>query len=248
MYGELLCAIVVDSLVLTSGVRLVTVGMHHPVLANASAGPCFFMKVYIDGENCRKGLTRVLQDAGDISSARDMETYRLRELLIDILGIEDFSVSYYASEIRMPNGYNPSSDVEQHVRKIREYTRKWVPVLRQQNIEYIKAGYLKVKSTKECRNCHTTQDVLQEKGVDVRIATDMLEDAYTQAQDIIVIMSSDTDLCPALHKIKKHGAKVIYIAFADSINRAVSAVAHQTLTVSIPKVRKYAKFPDNASI
>lgn len=69
----------------------------------------------------------------------------------------------------------------------------------------------------------------------------MLEDAYTKNQDTIVVMSSDTDLCPALHKIKAQGAKVIYVCFADSINRAVSAVANQTLTIPIPKVQQYLK-------
>jgi len=208
------------------------------------------MKVYIDGENCRKGLARVLEEAGDITNARQMQSYRLRELLADILVAETdaFDIDYYASEIRMPNGYQPSSDVMQHVARIREYSRKWVPSLQAQNVAYIKAGYLKAKAAKECRNCHITQEVLQEKGVDVRIATDMLEDAYTHRQDTIVIMSSDTDLCPALHKIKNQGAKVIYVCFADSINRAVSAVANQTLTIPIPKVRQYFRAGQSSEV
>ena len=199
------------------------------------------MKVYIDGENCRKSLTSILKSTGDIANTRDMQAFRIRELLTDVLGVDEFAINYYSSEIRLPTGYQPSPAVMQHVKSIREYSRKWVPSLNVQDIQYVKAGYLKVKSTKECRNCHTTQEVLQEKGVDVRLATDMLEDAYTHAQSTIVVMSSDTDLCPALHKIKAHGAKVVYIGFADSINRAVSAAANQTLTVSIPNVQKYFK-------
>ncbi len=67
----------------------------------------------------------------------------------------------------------------------------------------------------------------------------MLEEAYMNKPAAIVVMSSDTDLCPALHKVKSQGVKIIYVGFADSINRAVSAVASQTLTVSIPKVQQY---------
>src|SRR4051794_29470629 len=97
---------------------LLLYSLHHPVLAQASAGLFFGenMKIYIDGENCRKGLARVLQEAGDISGSREMESYRLRELLADILVADSstFEVSYYASEIRMPNGYQPSQDVMQH--------------------------------------------------------------------------------------------------------------------------------------
>jgi uncharacterized LabA/DUF88 family protein len=203
------------------------------------------LKIYIDGENCRKGLTRVLISEGTITGSREMENYNLRALLVDMLASEDIAVSYYASEIKLPNGYTPSNDVMQHVTRIREYSRKWVPALKEQGINYIKAGNLKVKTAKECRNCHEVQEVLQEKGVDVRIAADMLEEAYTESDTTIVIMSSDTDLCPALHKIRAKGVKVIYIGFADSINRAVSAVANETLTVSIPKVNQY--FPTTSS-
>lgn len=197
------------------------------------------MKVYVDGENCRKGLTRILQAEGDISNPRQMEDYRLRELLHDVLGETDMDINYYSSEIRLPNGYQPSDDIMQHVDRIRQYTRKWVPALKKQNISYIKAGNLKVKSGKQCRNCGNTQEVLQEKGVDVRIAADMLEDAFTGSSETIVIMSSDTDLCPALVKIKAHGSRIIYVGFADSINRAVSAAANETITIAIPKVQQY---------
>jgi hypothetical protein len=92
------------------------------------------MKVYIDGENCRKGLSRILKDAGNIAGSREMNTYRLRDLLSDILAMNDLEINYYASEIRMPNGYQPSGEVLAHVEKIREYTRKWVPELKQQRI------------------------------------------------------------------------------------------------------------------
>lgn len=197
------------------------------------------MKVYIDGENARKGLTRILQDQGLISNSRQMTHYRLRELLEDVLKDTGMEMHYYASEIRLSNGYTPAQEVLTHVNTIKAYTRQWVPELRNQNIAYIKAGYLKVKSGKECRTCHTIQDILQEKGVDVRIATDMLEDAYDSPEDTIVIMSSDTDLTPAMHKVIAKGKKIIYVCFADSVNRAIVAVASQTLTISIPKVEEY---------
>lgn len=197
------------------------------------------MKVYIDGENCRKGLTRVLKGEGVITNPRQMESYRVTDLLKDILGVEDLEINYYASVIKLPNGYSPSAEVMNHVNQIRAYNRKWVPALQNQGISYTKAGTLKVRSSKECRNCGEVQDVLQEKGVDVRIASDMLEAAYSGGEDTMALLSSDTDLCPAIHKIQAKGIQVIYIGFADSINRAVSAVADQTITISIPKTVKY---------
>ncbi|MEX2014452.1 MAG: NYN domain-containing protein [Candidatus Saccharimonadales bacterium] len=199
------------------------------------------MKVYIDGENCRKGLARVLSDQGLIKNERTLINYRLRDLLEDVLASEGIEICYYASKIKLPQGYTPSKAVLNHINVIRQYSRKWIPHLSSQGIEYIKAGSLKVKSSKKCANCGKTQDILQEKGVDVRIAIDALDDVYSKNKKHVVIMSSDTDLCPAMHRIQSYNAHVTYVCFADAPNRAIAAVADETVTISISKARKYLK-------
>jgi len=198
------------------------------------------MRVYIDGENCRKGLVRALQDAGLIHGSREMTKYRLRDLLKDVLDIDDEPViSYYASKIKLPYGYTPSREVMVHVDRIRKFSRHWVPNLEQQKITYVKAGYLKVKSGVTCSNCGHTQDVLQEKGVDVRLATDVLEAAYTESGGTVALFSSDSDLIPALIKAKEQGTKISYVCFADYLNHAVSKVANETISIPTEKVKKY---------
>lgn len=197
------------------------------------------MKVYIDGENCRKGLARILLEQRLIKKERDLEYYKLKELLTDVVAADNLDINYYASKIKLPNGYRPSKEVMNQVKMIKQYSRKWVPALERQGIAYIKAGSLKVKSTKKCTNCKQSQDVLQEKGVDVRIAVDVFDDVYSKRTDQIIIMSSDTDLCPVLHRVAEKGAKVTYVCFADATNRAVAAVASETVTISTAKVKKY---------
>jgi len=198
------------------------------------------MQVYIDGENCRKGLVRVLRDAGLIHGSREMTTYRLRDLLKDVLDTDgDLAINYYASKIKLPHGYTPSADIMAHVNTIRQFSRHWVPNLESQGITYVKAGYLKVKNGATCPNCGHVQDVLQEKGVDVRVATDVLSAAYTEEKPTIVLFSSDSDLIPALSRAKEKGAKIIYVCFADYVNYAVSRVADETVSVTIEKAKKY---------
>lgn len=199
------------------------------------------MKVYIDGENCRKGLVRVLSGQGLIKNERTLLNYQLRDLLEDVLASEGIKICYYASKIKLPQGYTPSKTVLNHINVIKQYSRRWIPHLSSQNIHYIKAGSLKVKSSKKCVNCGKTQDILQEKGVDVRIAIDALDDVYSKNKKHVVIMSSDTDLCPAMHRIQSYGAHVTYVCFADATNRAIAAVADETVTISISKARKYLK-------
>lgn len=67
--------------------------------------------------------------------------------------------------------------------------------------------------------------VFHEKGVDVKIATDLLVGAYEDFYDEAIIISSDTDLIPAIKKIKDLGKKVEYIGFGHQPSLALQKFA-----------------------
>ena len=52
-----------------------------------------------------------------------------------------------------------------------------------------------------------------EKGVDVQLAVDLLVGAYDNQYDTAILLSSDTDLIPAIKKVISLGKKVEYIGF-----------------------------------
>ena len=54
----------------------------------------------------------------------------------------------------------------------------------------------------------------REKGVDVQIAVDMLVATYENIADRIILVSSDTDLAPAIKKAREKGKIVEYIGFS----------------------------------
>lgn len=56
--------------------------------------------------------------------------------------------------------------------------------------------------------------VYHEKGVDVKLAVDLLVGAYDDLYDAAILISSDTDLIPAIKKVKHLGKQVEYIGFA----------------------------------
>lgn len=56
--------------------------------------------------------------------------------------------------------------------------------------------------------------VFYEKGVDVKIAVDLLTGAYENGYDTAIVLSSDTDLIPAIQKVRALGKTVEYIGFA----------------------------------
>lgn len=53
-----------------------------------------------------------------------------------------------------------------------------------------------------------------EKGVDVQLAVDLLVGAYENTYDTAILLSSDTDLIPAIKKVRELGKAVEYIGFA----------------------------------
>lgn len=81
--------------------------------------------------------------------------------------------------------------------------------LRKQNFE-IKLGYLLMSNGK-----------YHEKGVDVQIAVNMVRGAIKNEYDICYLISSDTDLLPAIKTAREEGKKVIYVAFKNYISRAL---------------------------
>lgn len=64
-----------------------------------------------------------------------------------------------------------------------------------------------------------------EKGVDVQIAVDLLVGAYENTYDTVILISSDTDLIPAVMKIKSLKKQVEYIGFAHQPSFALQRYA-----------------------
>lgn len=63
--------------------------------------------------------------------------------------------------------------------------------------------------------------VYHEKGVDVNIAVDILVAAYENLCDRIILVSSDTDLLPAIKKAREKGKKIEYVGFAHQRSYAL---------------------------
>lgn len=62
-----------------------------------------------------------------------------------------------------------------------------------------------------------------EKGVDVNIAVDILVATYENLCDSIILVSSDTDLLPAIKKAKEKGKNVEYVGFSHQPSVAMVA-------------------------
>ncbi len=60
-----------------------------------------------------------------------------------------------------------------------------------------------------------------EKGVDVKLALDLALGAVDDLYDVAILISSDTDILPAVEEAKLRGKKVEYIGFSDNPSKAM---------------------------
>ena len=197
------------------------------------------MKVFVDGENFRQGLTKELIDKHLIKNCDTIYKYDVVGLIRATLLVDDPEIWYYASEVKMPQGYELDPEIVEQMKKIEKKANYWTSMLKEQGIRYIRAGNLKPKPAKACRYCGKEETILQEKGVDVRMALDIIEECLNPECEEIAVMSSDVDLCPVYQKAHRHWTKVRYICFADRVNRGVSSACYKTMIIRPGILKKH---------
>lgn len=111
--------------------------------------------------------------------------------------------TYYVGAVR--------TDGTSYTQKLFSNQRKLLAHLRKQGFFY-SLGYLL-----------RTNNKMHEKGVDVNIAVDILVATYENLCERIILVSSDTDLLPAIKKAKEKGKIVEYVGFSHQPSLAMVA-------------------------
>lgn len=144
--------------------------------------------IYIDGSN----LYHKLKDLSIPSTSRfgykELCSWLARDRIV-------VSSRYYIGVVR-------AKENDEKGQRLRREQQKLFSHLTKEGLT-IKRGYLM-----------SAGGVYHEKGVDVQIAVDMLIGAYEDMYDTAILISSDTDLIPAIGKIKYMGKGIEYIGFA----------------------------------
>lgn len=81
--------------------------------------------------------------------------------------------------------------------------------------------------------------VYHEKGVDVKIATDLLVGAYENLYDDAIVISSDTDLLPAMQKVKELKKNIEYVGFGHQPTLALQTVSTRSRLLLIEELEKF---------
>lgn len=190
--------------------------------------------VLIDGENFIHKVVHILKENNLIRSRDEILNFKIMSMLERVLEqslTNDDSVNYYAAKVKMVKS---PVDLASKTSKMIEWNSYWVQQLINQNIQYIKSGNLQVRDGRICQKCGFQTKVLQEKGVDVRLSVDLLL-AADGPSDIVVI-SSDSDILPAVRAAQKKGADVTYVGFEFMPNLALTATCNRTKTFTESQV------------
>jgi len=151
--------------------------------------------------------------AKKLSPKTHLTDFNYRKLAELIAGSKNIKVEYCVGEIRQ----------EKHNKKsIKMYANQQALFynLEKQHI-LIKKGYM-------LKN----KNIYHEKGVDVRIAIDIIRGAMKNEYRSCFIVSSDTDLIPAIIDAKREDKKIIYVGFKYSVSNALKANCSKTVLIT----------------
>jgi uncharacterized LabA/DUF88 family protein len=117
----------------------------------------------------------------------------------------------------------PPQDADEGRRTAYQRRRGFLSALEYRPYVQLTLGKLHT-ATERCPNCGQSYEVLRQKGVDVRLAVDMIRFAQNNIYDVAIVVSTDGDLADAVRLIKDMGKQVELAvpegAKADELRRA----------------------------
>ncbi len=83
--------------------------------------------------------------------------------------------------------------------------------------------------------------VFKEKGVDVKIAVDMVSLACDKKVMEIILTSSDSDLQPAIKEIRRRKISCLYLGFETQPNKGISYTTNKTILIRDSELFEFEK-------
>ncbi len=171
--------------------------------------------VQFDGSNFYRKVKQILPHV-------HLTNFDYMGLAKSITKVTPDQIIYYVGEIRKYPGNKKSETLYANQQSL-------FLNLRKQGLE-IKLGYLLMSDGK-----------FHEKGVDVQIAVDQVRGAIKNEYYKCFLISSDTDLLPAIQIAKDEKKKIIYVGFENFISRALQKNCSSYLILKKNQILKFAK-------
>lgn len=177
--------------------------------------------LFVDGENFIAKVEKVIKEEGISFNKVDITKIRIKELMQSVF--KDLIIHenrFYSAKLRVyPETKEKSLYLISKQRALKINLEK-------EGFTFVIAGNVRGQRVKVDG---VTKLVFKEKGVDVRIAVDMVAMTCDNKIDTAIICSSDSDLQPAIQELKERGTTVIYLGFSMSPNKGLTYSTDKTV-------------------
>ncbi|PIZ63264.1 hypothetical protein COY17_00900 [Candidatus Saccharibacteria bacterium CG_4_10_14_0_2_um_filter_52_9] len=175
--------------------------------------------LFIDGENFLHKIEEVITD--EKIGSRSASSIDIRKLIASALpALAVNQVNFYAAKLHYHEETTSKS------KKLIATQRKLRNLLVTQGVEFILAGNVRAQ---KIGSGATARVIFREKGVDVRLAVDMVALACDKKLKTAILCSSDSDLQPAVSELKRRGVEVVYLGFEARPNKGLAFTCDRTI-------------------
>ena len=173
--------------------------------------------LFIDGENFLHKIRQVLKESGVDKNKIDLAHIDLNKLFdAPLKGFRVTRKLFYASKLHNnPETTKKSQELIKFQRALRNN-------LVYQGSEFIIAGNVRASKI-------GNKVVFREKGVDVKIAVDMVSLSHKKLLDCAILASSDSDLQPAISELHELKIQTVYLGFEANPNKGLSYTTDRTI-------------------
>ena len=173
--------------------------------------------LFIDGENFLHKVREVLKAERPDKNHIDLANIDFDKLFAEPLkGLKIKRKIFYVSRLHLhPETKGKSRELIKLQRSLRNS-------LTNQGFEFVIAGNVRAQSV-------GNKVVFREKGVDVKIAVDLVSFASKKILDCAIVCRSDSDLQPAVAELRERKVEIAYLGFEASPNKGLSYTTNRTI-------------------
>jgi uncharacterized LabA/DUF88 family protein len=188
--------------------------------------------LFIDGRNFISKINFVLNPKKDKNKEVDFSVYNFAGLLDKVLANinVDKKIFYIGKLTKHDETKEKSVELIQKQRWFKTH-------LEEQGIEVVYAGRVR-EYEESCPKGHKFLS-FKEKGVDVRMAVDMIKLAHIKELKTAIIGSSDSDLQPAIKELENQKIERIYLGFEISPNKGLTYTTNRTILIRNSEIVEY---------
>lgn len=186
--------------------------------------------LFVDGENFIKKLKAMFKEAKQSTPRLDIYNFKglfdriLKEIKIDK------KYFYFARLKEHPDTKEKSKKLIKDQRLLKNHLEK-------QGFKIILSG--QVRGQVEINNKGQESLIFKEKGVDVKIAIDMVVSACDGKLHTAIIASSDSDLQPAITELRDRKVNLIYLGFEMMPNKGLMFTTNRTILIRNSEVLEF---------